>query len=813
MKRKEFLINTSAGIAISFIAPTSLLVRNKDVEINKNHPNIWPGKGPWFGPMGKERNARFTPVGYQSREFEHNNIFRYSKEAISIKVDLGSSRKIDKIKLFPVVGWAEETSIGFPKRFRIDVSNHKNFKTSKIVADHTNKDYKDPNDLVQIFDGNRIRARYVRLSVTKLRDHKLLLSKLEAWSGGKDVAEGCPVLATNEGRDNAPFYLFESSLTRKPRGQGEGVITNNPDNVIPADQWDLVNYKAHAPLKGVTLDKGLFKDTMLNNIDYLLNIPIDSEGFLLRPFRERAGKPVSSKLPPPDPFWNTKLPGSGAGRFLMGAGHTLQWMEHPKLRKRVNKVIDGIEACSEKDGSIMAFAENTMFFRERGAYTRAWLTRGLRAAGFGGNKKAFKLLRKYYDWFDKCKYLPELLRRAGQGVQGMIANTLTYFSPAGKPKDLQVIQQYFQENYWLDELAARDPKAIWKYPYDHPHNYLLTSIVPYFDLYRATGKQKYLDAAQGGWELFHENWIHIGGSVAICEGNKYPPKSYYLHQHTGELCGSSFWIRLSQRFHRLYPEQEKYVNEIEKSIYNVAMANQFKGKGIRYHANLVGKKEEPTAKNTCCEGQGTRTFGSLPEWIYSIADDGLYVNLFAASKIDWKQNNRDVQLHMKTDFPFDRDVAIHISLPESIKFNLRIRIPRWSSDDMPIRINGQAVTNGEPATFASLDRKWSDGDEISFSLPADFRVIRYQGMDAINQTRDHYALLYGPILMALVGNKVDKEGHAAIKLSPQDMVKRLKPQNKPLHFGIAGNDHSKYIPYYQVEKQNFTCFPRINKKL
>ena len=201
------------------------------------------------------------------------------------------------------------------------------------------------------------------------------------------------------------------------------------------------------------------------------------------------------------------------------------------------------------------------------------------------------MLRGFYDWFDNSEYLPELLRRARQGTQGIIPITRTYFSPVGKPKDIQVVQQYFQENYWMEQLANRDTKAIWLYPYDRPHNYLVTGIEPYLDLYRATGAKKYLDAALGAWDLFHDNWEHIGGSLAINEGTfLYEPKSYYLQHETGELCGNSFWMKLNQRFHLLYPEEEKYVNEIEKSIYNVAIANQYGPEGIRYFAKLVDRK-------------------------------------------------------------------------------------------------------------------------------------------------------------------------------------------------------------------------------
>ena len=148
----------------------------------------------------------------------------------------------------------------------------------------------------------------------------------------------------------------------------------------------------------------------------------------------------------------------------MGAGNTLRWMDDPELRRRMNQLVDGIEACRQPNGDIMAYPEDSIFYSERGAYTRSWVTHGLIEAGYAGNPKAFSLLRGYYDWFDTCPYLPELMRRGGQGVQGMIPNTRMYFTPVGKPKDIQVVQQFYQENYWMDELAARQDKAIWQYP-------------------------------------------------------------------------------------------------------------------------------------------------------------------------------------------------------------------------------------------------------------------------------------------------------------------------------------------------------------
>ena len=66
--------------------------------------------------------------------------------------------------------------------------------------------------------------------------------------------------------------------------------------------------------------------------------------------------------------------------------------------------------------------------------------------------------------------------------------------------------------------------------------------------------------------------------------------------------------------------------EIEKSIFNIAVANQKGQEHIRYHAYLDLLKDGHRAAVTCCAGTGTRLYGSLPEFLYSLAPDGVYVD-------------------------------------------------------------------------------------------------------------------------------------------------------------------------------------------
>ena len=367
----------------------------------------------------------------------------------------------------------------------------------------------------------------------------------------------------------------------------------------------------------------------------------------------------------------------------------------------------------------------------------------------------------------------------------------------------------------MDQLAKREEKAIWLYPYDRPHNYLVTGIEPYLDLYRATGVKKYLDAALGGWDLYRDHWEHIGGVISISEGTDlYPPDGNPLRRG-GELCGNVFWVQLNQRFHLLYPKEEKYVTEIEKSIYNATIPNQIGSKGIRYHARLVDHKDTSHGPyfhcmNTCCEGQGTRLFGSLPEYIYSLAADGIYVDLFADSKINFEVGGNPLSLKTTTRFPYDPQVRIEVRTGKPVQAKIRIRIPSWSVATMPVLVNDKLVRTGEPGTYVTLDREWSDSDVISFVLPMGFRTTCYRGADSGFNDGAHYALEYGPVLMALTG-KV--EGQDGVNADPKHLSESLRPiPGKPLHFEVMGNDSLIYQPYWELQDERFTCFPRIQNK-
>jgi signal transduction histidine kinase len=146
---------------------------------------------PMFGETAAER-------GYQ-----HNRMPSQPLTASWVQMDLRERRAIDSIALVPaLVNWQsqDQSAFAFPIRFRVDLSDHPEFKEFDSVGAFTERDFPNPGIApVTIHAGGR-RARYVRLTVTKLAEEDgkyfFALSELMVISGNLNIAIGCPVTAS-----------------------------------------------------------------------------------------------------------------------------------------------------------------------------------------------------------------------------------------------------------------------------------------------------------------------------------------------------------------------------------------------------------------------------------------------------------------------------------------------------------------------------------------------------------------------------------------------------------------------------------------
>jgi hypothetical protein len=71
-------------------------------------------------------------------------------------------------------------------------------------------------------------------------------------------------------------------------------------------------------------------------------------------------------------------------------------------------------------------------------------------------------------------------------------------------------------------------------------------------------------------------------------------------------------------------------------------------------------------------------------------------------------------------------------------------------------------------------------------------------------------LKYGPVLMALCGELTGPGNVPHLATSAADLLHLLEPvQDRPLEFMILGYPDYRYVPYWTVDQQTFTCFPIV----
>lgn len=560
------------------------------------------------------------------------------------------------------------------------------------------------------------------------------------------------------------------------------------------------------PLHGVRLTGGLFRQVFDNNIRFTQRLEMDRMRYW---FDIKQGRePKAARYAG---HFEDNLKGQTASQYLMCAGNVLRWEECEPLRKGMEEILDFLEEGAEPDGFLMPVDKARFAYKEYPHYVRIWLTYGLIAAARGGSQRAFSLLRRWQDWFNHCPDLP-VIKYLELAFQGVVASPSVYLTEIGKREDMDVTRQYYEETWRLAQFIAQERDCVnirRQHGFEpHPHGSELEAFEGYLDLYRYSGAPYLYNAVEGCWELYKRDWQHPGGGIVMCEfsAQAHPGCNYfYKTNHYNELCCSSFWLHLNQRLHRLFPDEEKYVFEVEQSIYNVAIANQNGDLDIRYLALLDERKRMPVRLNHCCAGVGTRIFASLPEYLFTMTGSVLSCDLYAPCQLDWETEEQLIRVTEETAFPYDGRVFLALDMPRAQRFTLRLRIPHYVHGPVDILLNGQPIAQGAPGGYCVFSRLWQPGDKIEFFLDMQWRAVLYHGDNEVPGYA-RYSYLYGPLLMAVVGVRNQEYGVVAPGKG-EDFIRRLRPADAPLHFTVEGAPELAVAPYLELQREEFTCFP------
>ena len=326
--------------------------------------------------------------------------------------------------------------------------------------------------------------------------------------------------------------------------------------------------------------------------------------------------------------------------------------------------------------------------------------------------------------------------------------------------------------------------------------------------YKATGTQKYRDVANNAWTMtVNAHSYAIGGNSQAEHFHGPNQIAGYLTSDTAEHCNTYNMLKLTRELWSLSPSSN-YMDFYERALMNHILGAQDPESNhghITYFSALNpgghrgigpawGGGTWSTDYNSfwCCQGSGIEQNTRLMDAIYGYDDTSLYVNLYAASTLDWSA--KKVQVKQTGDFPVKDTVTLQIT--GSASFDLKIRIPSWTSA-AEISVNGAKQNiSVTPNSYAKISRSWVSGDTVTIRLPMAFRLV------PTNDNKNLAAVAYGPLV--LIGNY----GTQNIKSAPTLQLASLKrtSADKLTFTGTANNQNVNLVPWFDGAHVNYVTY-------
>ncbi len=307
-------------------------------------------------------------------------------------------------------------------------------------------------------------------------------------------------------------------------------------------------------------------------------------------------------------------------------------------------------------------------------------------------------------------------------------------------------------------------------------NYLFAGVA---DVYAETGDTSLLHTLNVLWDDVVNRKIYItGGCGALydglsLEGISYKPdsiqriqqaygKSFQLPNLTAhnESCANIGNLLWNWRMLQL-AGNAKYADVLEQTLYNSVLSgisldgNKFfytnplaASQDYPYDLRWSGGREQYISKSNCCPPNLVRTIAEVSNYFYSIANEGLYFNLYGGNQLSTTlKDGSPISLSQTTNYPWDGNITVQIKQAPQKTISLFFRIPDWCKHAI-ITINGKLFAeNISSGSYLPIARKWKTGDKIELVLNMPVELVTANPL--IESTRNQVAVKRGPIVYCL----------------------------------------------------------------
>jgi len=307
------------------------------------------------------------------------------------------------------------------------------------------------------------------------------------------------------------------------------------------------------------------------------------------------------------------------------------------------------------------------------------------------------------------------------------------------------------------------------------------------DYFAEAGDPAYKKALDSLWTDLTTRKMYITGGVGSRSGGESFGDPYELpsEQAYAETCAAVANVMWNFRMLSLTGD-ERYADVLERALYNgVNSGMSLSGNLYCYRNPLASNGEKlrnPWYDTTCCPPNVERLFESLPGYFYAASRDGLYVNLFHNSDLDWHlSDGTGLKVSQTTGYPWSGDVHFTVNPARTSEFTLYVRWPAWAPS-ADVTVNGQPFpTAAAKGSYIPLTRSWNSGDTVSVTFA--MQPVQMVSNPRSADTYGRIAMQRGPLIYAL--EQMDQGGSALADVFVRPGVLGTVESRKDLLGGIS----------------------------
>ncbi len=199
------------------------------------------------------------------------------------------------------------------------------------------------------------------------------------------------------------------------------------------------------------------------------------------------------------------------------------------------------------------------------------------------------------------------------------------------------------------------------------------------DYYLETGDPLYRKTLDTLWADLTNRKMYITGGVGSRSdgeafGDPYELPNSQAYTESCAAIGNMMW-----NFRMLAASGEsRFADIMERALYNGINSGMSLDGTLYCYRNPLASDGEKIRNEwydtTCCPPNLERVLASLPGYFYASSKDGLYVNFYHASELDWQ----GLKVTQKTNYPWSGDVEFTVTPESTREFTMFLRIPEWS---------------------------------------------------------------------------------------------------------------------------------------